>query len=235
MGAMAHPTRERGPTAAPSHPFRSLAAIIPIRSLETAKSRLGGPLDAEERQALVRELLERTIRAALDARGVARVLVVSDDEENLRLARILRAEAVLESGHGLNRALVEARRLAVDTGAEAVLALPADLPRVDAAAIEAIVSVAREALAAGGADRPCVVLVPDRHGEGTNALLLTPPDVIPFAFGVGSRHRHARLAAEAGASYREILDGPLSLDLDTPDDLLLAEAVAGPAAVESDG
>jgi 2-phospho-L-lactate guanylyltransferase (CobY/MobA/RfbA family) len=64
---------------------------------------------------------------------------------------------------------------------------------------------------------------------------LAPPDVIPFAFGIGSRRRHARLAAEAGASFREIPDGPLSLDLDTPDDLLLAEAVAGPAAIAGEG
>lgn len=231
---MAHQTGEPGPTTASSHPFRSLAVIIPIRSLESAKSRLGGPLDAEERQALVLELLERTIRAAGGARGVARVLVVSDDEHNLRLARALDAQAVRETGHGLNSALVEARGLARDRGADAVLALPADLPRVSVAAVESILSAAGERLPAGAADRPRVVLVPDRHGDGTNALLLAPPDAIPFAFGVGSRRRHARLAAEAGAFYREILDGPLSLDLDTPDDLLLAEAVLGSVPIEPD-
>jgi len=208
--------------------------IIPIRAIESAKSRLGGPLDAEERQALVRELLERTIRAAVGARGVARVLVVSDGEENLGLARELGAEAVGELGHGLNSALVQARRVARDGGADALLVLPADLPRVGVAAIEAIIAAAGDERA-GAPGRPCVVLVPDRHGDGTNALLLAPPEAIPFAFGVGSHRRHARLATEAGAVYREIVDGPLSLDLDTPEDLLLAEAVDEPVAIESDG
>jgi 2-phospho-L-lactate guanylyltransferase len=70
--------------------------------------------------------------------------------------------------------------------------------------------------------RPLVALVPDRHGRGTNALLVAPPAAIEFAFGGDSRAAHADCAAQAGARYVEI-DGPLTLDLDTPDDLLQAE------------
>lgn len=206
-----------------THPdrFRRVVALVPVRSLETAKSRLGGRLDAEERQALVRDLLERTVAAAVATAGLAGTIVVSADEALLELARSLGADALREMGGGLNAALDEARAAALGTGATAVLALPADLPRVSPTAIEAVLDTGRAAVRQAP-DRPVVVLVPDRHGEGTNALLLAPPEAIPFAFGPGSRRRHAGLATGVGATYRELEGGALSLDLDTPEDLLLA-------------
>ena len=76
-------------------------------------------------------------------------------------------------------------------------------------------------------DGPEVVIVPDRHGTGTNALLLTPPDVIEPSFGDDSRARHERLAQEAGATVRVAEIASLMLDVDTPEDLdALAEALA---------
>jgi 2-phospho-L-lactate guanylyltransferase len=74
----------------------------------------------------------------------------------------------------------------------------------------------------GAPDKAVVALIPDRHGMGTNALLVAPPNAIPFCFGEGSRAAHAAAAAAAGATYLE-LDGPLTFDLDTPDDLLEAD------------
>ncbi|MFZ5852993.1 MAG: 2-phospho-L-lactate guanylyltransferase [Chloroflexota bacterium] len=213
---MSQPDRSKQPDR-----FRRVVALVPVRSLETAKSRLGGRLDAEERQALVRDLLERTVATALATAGLGATIVVSADEALLELARSLGAEALRESGSGLNAALDEARRAAISAGATAVLALPADLPRVSPAAIEAVLEAGRSATRQAP-ERPVVVLVPDRHGEGTNALLVAPPDAIPFAFGPGSRRRHADLAAGLGATYRELEGGALSLDLDTPEDLLLA-------------
>ena len=76
--------------------------------------------------------------------------------------------------------------------------------------------------------RPVVVVVPDRHGDGTNALLVSPPDAIPFRFGAGSRAIHLAAGTEAGASVAEV-GGELALDVDTPDDLLLAEAALSAA------
>ena len=69
-----------------------------------------------------------------------------------------------------------------------------------------------------------MALVADRHGRGTNALLVSPPDAIAVAFGSGSRAAHLAAAEAAGATSVE-LDGPLGLDVDTPDDLILAEAL----------
>jgi 2-phospho-L-lactate guanylyltransferase len=74
-----------------------------------------------------------------------------------------------------------------------------------------------------------VAIVPDRHGRGTNALLLSPPDVIEFCFGGDSKDAHVEAARSAGARV-ELLDGPLAVDIDTPEDLLLAEAETSRAA-----
>jgi 2-phospho-L-lactate guanylyltransferase len=202
---------------------RLASVAIPVRSFEGAKSRLGAVLDAEERHELVSLLLQRTVAASRAARGVAEVLVVSPDPDVLRVAEAAGALPVEQRSRGLNRALHEAREAA--TGAR-LLILPADIPAVDAAAIEHV-------LAAGDAiDRPSVVLVPDRHGRGTNALLLDPPDVIDPAFGGDSRAGHAWLASSADAAYAEVHD-VLGLDVDTPEDLLLAEA-ATPEALHVD-
>ncbi|MBF6606211.1 MAG: 2-phospho-L-lactate guanylyltransferase [Chloroflexi bacterium] len=199
-------------------PPERIVAIVPVRSLEGAKSRLGGVLDPEERRDLVVRLLERTIRAATAARRIAATITVSADPVARDLAGAAGAHAIDESGIGLVDALDTARRAAVDLGASAVLVLPIDLTAVSARALD-------EAIEAATADSPpdvrLVALVPDRHGRGTNLLFVRPPDAIDFAFGGDSRSAHATRARAAGARYVE-LGGPLIVDLDTPDDLLLA-------------
>jgi 2-phospho-L-lactate guanylyltransferase len=184
-----------------------------VRSLEGAKSRLGAVLDAEERRDLVERLLRRTVAAALATPGVTDVVVVSPDPDVLAVASAVGARPLTQQSRGLNPALQEARTA---IAADRLLVLPADLPAVTAGDLVQI-------LAAGdAAGTPSVVLAPDRHGRGTNALLLAPPDVIDFAFGGDSRAAHAWLASSADAAYGEV-PGVLALDVDTPDDLLLAE------------
>jgi 2-phospho-L-lactate guanylyltransferase len=195
--------------------------VIPVRALEGTKTRLGQAIDAEERRDLVTSLLERTIAAARDATRVDSVVVVSPDEETLALAVAAGAWALPQRGAGLDDAVLRARDLALRKGARALLVLPGDLPFVDGPAIDALVA------AADPDDGPLVVLVPDRHGRGTNALYLRPPGVIDPAFGEGSRDAHARRARAAGARYVE-LGGPMAIDLDTPDDLLLVEDLTRP-------
>ena len=197
-----------------------IVALVPVRSLSGAKSRLGEPLDAEERADLVMALLRGTVREAMAATRLAGVVVVSMDEELLRGARAMGAASLLQETNGLNEGLDEAR-VAAGAEATAVMVLPADLPGVTAAEIDRLAEAA-DLLLSGGPEKPVVVLVPDRHGTGTNALLLAPPNAIAFRFGEGSRAAHAAAAEATGASYLE-LDGPLSFDVDTPDDLLEAD------------
>ncbi len=197
-----------------------IVAVVPVRSLSSGKSRLGEPLDAEERADLVLALLRRTVEQALAASRLTGVVVVSEDADLLRQARAMGAASLLQERPGLNEGLAEARA-AADPEATAIMVLPADLPSVVASAIDELAEVAELAQRAAP-DRPVVALVPDRHGTGTNALLVAPPDAIPFRFGAGSRVAHCSAARAAGASYVE-LAGPLTFDLDTTEDLLEAD------------
>jgi 2-phospho-L-lactate guanylyltransferase len=194
-----------------------VAAIIPVGTFAGAKSRLGDSLDAEERQDLIERLLARTVVAALAVDRLDDVLVASPDRDVLRRAAELGARTLRQRSRGLNAGLTEARADVVAGGAEAILVLPIDLPFVTSEAVAAVLEPPLTGLA--------VVLVPDRHGSGTNALALRPPGVIDFAFGPGSRRAHRAAAEAAGATYDEVT-GPLAIDLDTADDLVYVESIA---------
>ena len=200
---------------------RRLVAVVPVGSLDEAKSRLGESLDPEERRELAMRLLERTIAATTRSGAIDETIVVTPDDEVRTIALAAGARPIRQRGGGLISGLDQARDEAVAGGADAILVLPIDLPLVSPGTIATIVEpyLAREA----DDDRPLVVLVPDRHGRGTNALLLAPPDAIGFCFGGDSRAAHASNARVSGARLVELADGPLALDLDTAEDLLLVE------------
>ena len=207
-------------------------AIIPVRGLERAKSRLGEPLDAEERVDLVSRLLRRAVSAAVTSSRVAGAIVVSSDPAALDLARASGAVPITDLDRGLNPALELARSEALARGASAIVVLPGDLPWLDRETLDSVLAAAddrwAQAIEAHGTTATVgrrVALVPDRHGTGTNVLILAPPDAIRFAFGTGSRTEHAARAAAAEAIYVE-LGGPLDVDLDTADDLVLVEGIA---------
>ena len=206
--------------------FERTWALVPIRGLWTAKTRLGPDLDARERRDLVEAMLRRTLVATRDAHAIRGTIVVTKDPDAAGMARDHRAIGLVEHVPGLNEAIVGARSLAVARGATAVLVLPADLPAVSALAVDAIVAAAAAAVRAS-APSGLVALVTDRHGRGSNALLLSPPGVIEPAFGDDSRAAHRVAAEAAGARWLE-LSGPLSLDVDTPADLLVAAAAMRP-------
>src|SRR5262245_40289461 len=123
-----------GPTAAAdlSRPW----AIVPMRGLETAKTRLGEDLHAEERVALVTRMLRRTLVATRDAGLIAGTIVVTMDPDAAGIATTLRAVGLVERAPGLNEAIEAARTLAPARGATGVLVLPAHLPSVSAAPID---------------------------------------------------------------------------------------------------
>jgi 2-phospho-L-lactate guanylyltransferase len=200
----------------------TVIAIIPIGMLDTAKSRLGAVLDAEERLDLTIQLARTTIAAVVATPGIAETIVVTPDDAARELAEELGARPLRQRKGGLNRGIDAGRSEAMAAGATAVLILPIDLPAVSSQAIgEVLAALDRHR-------RPLVAIVPDRHGRGTNALLLSPPDAIDTCFGGDSRAAHVAAAEAAGAHLVE-LGGPLGLDVDTPEDLLLAEASLRPA------
>jgi 2-phospho-L-lactate/phosphoenolpyruvate guanylyltransferase len=198
-------------------------AIVPIRGLETAKTRLGEGLDAEERLELVTDLLTRTLVATRDASRISGTVVVTMDPAAAGLARDHLAIGLVERAPGLNAAIVAARSVALARGATAIVVLPADLPAITPLAVDGLVEAAA---LAGRGETGVVAIVPDRHGSGTNALLVSPPELVEPAFGPDSLALHRAAAVDAGATVVE-LDGRLSIDLDTTADLLAAESELG--------
>ena len=192
----------------------TLWAIVPVKPLRRGKSRLAGALSEKERTELNRMLLENTLKTFSDLKEVEEVLVISRDPQALTVARNYGARTVREDGQPeLNTALKRATVIAQVYATRGVLVLPADLPLVTRDDILTLIGRAGEP--------PVVVIAPDRHGNGTNALLISPAGLIEYDFGENSFHRHCQRAKEAGARL-EIVDLPtLGLDLDLPEDLEL--------------
>lgn len=182
--------------------------VIPVKGIASGKSRLSAILDDTERQTFNRRMLIRTLKVVTSA-CAERPVVVSPDDEALGIAADHGAEAVRQSGLGLNDALAEATRR-LKAGRTTVI--PADLPFLSAGDIATLL-------------RPgSVVIAPDRRTEGTNALSLPRPGIIGFRFGPASFARHVRAARDAGVPFAVVERAGLACDIDTPDDYREFEA-----------
>ena len=191
-----------------------MIALVPVKSLNRAKSRLSGALDADARARLMHDTLRRTIQALRQIEAISTVAVITRDADVSRWAEEWGALAFAEHADGLNESLREARRHFA--AADALLVVPADLGWLDGDDIRAITALA--------AHTPCVVIAPDRHERGTNALLLHPPDIIDFCFGIDSAQKHAAQAAARGVMPQWYRSSTISLDVDEPTDLALYDA-----------
>jgi 2-phospho-L-lactate guanylyltransferase len=187
-------------------------AIVPVKRFPDAKQRLTPGIDEQRRIALVAAMLEDVLEAIASARAIERTIVVSGDPVAQEIAASASAEVVpdpADEGH-VEAALAGIARAEVE-GAECVVLLPGDCPLLDPRELDRLLT---------GVPDPYVAIVPDRHGEGTNALVLTPPTAIRPAFGEGSRARHVAAAREAGVPFAVEGLASLALDLDTPADLV---------------
>jgi 2-phospho-L-lactate/phosphoenolpyruvate guanylyltransferase len=192
----------------------TLWAIVPVKPLRRGKSRLAGALTEDERTVLNQELLEHTLKILSGLKELDQVLVVSRDPHALTIARNHGAKTVQEDGQPhLNTALARATVMAQVHSIRGILVLPADLPLLTPDDVLALIDRA--------AKPPVVVIAPDRHGKGTNALLMVPAGQIEYDFGENSFERHCERAKKSGARL-EIVELPsLGLDLDLPEDLEL--------------
>lgn len=192
----------------------ALRIVIPARAPELGKSRLAAVLSPAQRTALGLRLFEHVLGTAVAAAGPGAVLVVSRSDELLGRAAARGAQVLREAGDGLNPALEQAARVLAAQGDGPLLSLSVDLPLLDGADIAA--------LAAEAAD---VVCATDTAGEGTNALLLRRPGLIPYRYGPGSRAAHCAEAAARGLRASVINRPGLARDVDMPADL----AIVAPA------
>ena len=165
----------------------SVFAVVPVKDLWGTKSRLKPALDGAARAGLTVYMMGRVISALREAH-VEELCVVSPDRIVLGEAEKRGAFPLMQESRGLNPALEEGRRWAMDRGASSLLVLPADLPLLEAPDVRAVLESAVEA--------PSAVISPDGARAGTNALLLRPPDALPFAFGPGSYEAHLHAARD---------------------------------------
>ena len=192
-------------------------AIVPVKPLRRGKSRLSKVLNEDERAALNQELLERTLGTLSTLKELLQVMVVSRDPHALTIARNYGAITVREDGHPqLNTALTRATVVSQLHSSQGVLVLPADLPLLERSDVITLMERAVK-------NTPVVVIAPDRHGNGTNALLTIPAGIIEYDYGEGSFKRHCDRASKMGV-HLEIVESPsLGLDLDLPEDLELVQ------------
>lgn len=191
----------------------STLAILPVKSFGAAKQRLAPALAGRSRQALAQAMLADVLASLGKLSGLDGVVVVTADEVAGSTARDAGARVVEDTEQaGQSPAALLGIHHARARGAERVLLVPGDTPLLDPGEVDALLERAR-------AERLGAVVVPDRHGEGTNALLLTPPDAIAPSFGPGSLERHVSAAGSSGVAHTVARVPSLMLDIDTGHDL----------------
>jgi 2-phospho-L-lactate guanylyltransferase len=177
-----------------------------------AKQRLDAGVAPGPRQALAEAMFADVLVALRRAQRVDATLVVSSDLGAQRIAAAHGA-IVLEddADRGHNPAAAKGIQRALEHGAERALLVPGDCPLLDPDELDELL--------ARPVDLPSALIVPDRHGTGTNALVLTPPGSLEPSFGPGSCARHLANARLAGTAAEVVRVPTLALDVDTPEDL----------------
>jgi 2-phospho-L-lactate guanylyltransferase len=194
------------------------AAILPVKSFGRAKQRLGAGVPDPLRLALARAMVTDVLAALAALETVELTLVVTREPEAKRAAGAAGAKVIDDPGEaGQSAAAGLGIGRAVAEGFERVLLVPGDCPALDPAELTPL-------LAEHGRSGPEVAILPDRHGTGTNGLLLAPPEAIEPSFGAGSCARHRALAEAAGVACRLAPLRSLSLDVDTVEDLAALRA-----------
>jgi 2-phospho-L-lactate/phosphoenolpyruvate guanylyltransferase len=192
-------------------------AVIPAKAFHGAKQRLATFLTPQERFNLARAMLTDTLTACCQAAGLEGVGVVTSDRDVADVAVALQAEILWEpQAQGHSHAVTFAVQTCQQRGITSMLTLPGDLPLLTAADVERIIAPCVQAVP--------IILVPSHDDLGTNALVLSPPDCLPFAFGYDSFQQHLRLAAERhlGVEIRRLPH--VALDIDEPQDLAVFAA-----------
>lgn len=198
------------------------AAILPVKNFGDAKQRLGSLLGSGSRHALAQAMFQDVLSSLRKVEGIERIVIVAS-EPSVEFAAdeqvVLIEDEVRE---GQSPAAATGIRWAVASGFERVLLVPGDTPLLSPKEVDALLADVDTA----------VVIVPDRHGTGTNGLLLQPPTVIEPSFGPDSLARHVAAAEEAGVTHRVEQLQSLVFDVDTSEDLaVVAEAIESSHAV----
>lgn len=196
-------------------------AVVPIKTLTAAKQRLSGALAAGARQSLAQAMFSDVLASLRRSQRVDAIAVVTSDVVANAVAHGERTTVLPDDAQeGQSPAALIGIRFAAAADYERVVLVPGDTPLLDAADLDALL----DRCEAGGL---AVGIVADRHGTGTNALVLTPPGAMLPSFGPDSLERHVAAAVDAGLTSSVEPAPSLAHDVDTPDDLAaLADVLA---------
>jgi len=197
-------------------------AAVPVKELRSAKTRLAKVLSEEARERLAEAMLRDVLAALRSSSSISKVIVVSSDPAVLSEATMMGARVINEERpRGINEALNMALEACLSEGADALLVVPSDLPLLTSECVSRLLDLL--------GPPPSMVISPSRGRRGTNALLLSPPNAVPFSFGPESFQRHLALALQLGVDVVVYEAPELSLDVDEAADLrsLVASATRG--------
>lgn len=187
-------------------------AVLPVKQLDRSKGRLAPLLSRDERCELAKAMLLDVLDALRQAPALAGMMVVTSDEEVATMARACKAEVLMDHGaDGMTAAVAMAARRLQTVPDAGMLVVPADVPRLTPEDIETMMEA--------HAPPPAITIAPADRDGGTNLLLCTPPEAIPFHYGEGSGARHRQAACARGITPRTIRIERAALDLDRPEDL----------------
>lgn len=193
-----------------------VSALIPAKGFSHAKQRLSPLLGASERGMLAEAMLRDVLSRVVSTRSLDATFVVTGDAKVSEItsslgARLIREQEETGETDAVTFALMEMKQ----RGIRSALIIPADIPLVRAEDIELLVEQVSEA----GLSSPFALLVPSHDRMGTNALLLSPPDVIQLRFGYDSFSYHLSQVAARGLPVRVLENERIALDIDQPQDL----------------
>lgn len=190
-----------------------IAAVIPMKSLHSAKSRLSNILTAQQRKNLAMYLLDATIKELKKSNFISEIIIVSNDKAVKNYSCLNNLKFMRDSDEGVNKAVILADNYCIDNGINANIVIPPDLPFISAKEIDEICTISNKY-------HKCIIICPSKRFDGTNILFRKPPDVIKTHYDDNSYMNHLKEADKFKIPIETLDIVKLRFDLDTKEDLL---------------
>lgn len=192
---------------------KKIAAIIPMKNLHFAKSRLSTILTLQQRKNLAFFLLNTTIKTLKESRLITEIIVVSSDKTIEKFSFENSLEFIKDSDDGINNAVILADRYCINNDIDANIVIPHDLPFISANEIDQICNISEKY-------PKCIIICPSKRFDGTNILFRKPPNVIRTFYDDNSYINHLKEAQKLHIPIESLDLDNLMFDIDTKEDLI---------------
>jgi 2-phospho-L-lactate guanylyltransferase len=192
---------------------KKIAAIIPMKNLHFAKSRLSTILTLQQRKNLAFFLLNTTIKTLKESRLITEIIVVSSDKTIEKFSFENSLKFIKDSDDGINNAVILADRYCINNDIDANIVIPHDLPFISANEIDQICNISEKY-------PKCIIICPSKRFDGTNILFRKPPNVIRTFYDDNSYINHLKEAQKLHIPIESLDLDNLMFDIDTKEDLI---------------